>query len=85
MMNIDPPEGSGDDVAGNNMMLLCKNGEYISASTNTPDYWGRWKSVRTCPPGEAVMGIKTRIERMRGSGDDTALNGVRLYCAKYEN
>ena len=33
-----------------------------------------------CPDGFAVMGIRTQVQFAQGSGDDTALNGVELYC-----
>ena len=36
-----------------------------------------------CPDGFAVMGIHTQVESDQGSGDNTALNEVELYCKEY--
>ncbi len=33
------------------------------------------------PDGQAVVGLLTRVEASQGSGDDTAMNGLRLICA----
>ncbi|XP_050948892.1 vitelline membrane outer layer protein 1 homolog isoform X2 [Labeo rohita] len=41
--------------------------------------WGRWS--QSCV-GKGICGIKTRVEGSQGSGDDTALNDVRMYCCK---
>ena len=80
-MKIEKRQGDGDDTAANAIDLYCKHGGYIVAYRNTE--WGNWRSIVKCPYSEAVMGIKTRVERVLGDGDDTALNGVRLICHKY--
>lgn len=75
----------GDDVALTNLTAVCKDGAAlvtptIPAGTN----WGEDRdNGYACPAGSAVCGIETRIERDQGSsGDDTALNGVKLWCCK---
>ena len=41
------------------------------------DYWGPWKR---CRKGTRVKGMKLRIEKNQRTGDDTALNAIRLTC-----
>ena len=74
-------QGAGDDTALNAVDLYCKKGSYVSASVNTG--WGSWKPAQKCPAGTAVRGIRTQIEGKQGWGDDTALNGVELYCSSF--
>jgi len=80
-MLMEPKQGSGDDTAANAMDLYCKDGGYISASKLTER--GTWIPAQNCPTGKAVVGIVTRVLDDQGEGDDTALNGVRLFCRKY--
>lgn len=75
-------QGSGDDTAINDIDLYCNNGgKYISAPVKAN--WGSWKPVQRCPSGQAVVGILTQVEPSQGGGDDTALNGLKLYCKPY--
>lgn len=43
--------------------------------------FGDWYQVETCPAKQAAFGISLRVEESQGSGDDTALNGIKLLCA----
>jgi hypothetical protein len=45
--------------------------------------WGNWKENIRCPVGTYVCGLETRFEPNRGSGDDTALNGIRMICCNF--
>jgi hypothetical protein len=42
--------------------------------------WGAWIMTEYCPQGAYVYGIELKSEASVGTGDDTALNGVRLSC-----
>ncbi|XP_067279955.1 vitelline membrane outer layer protein 1-like [Pseudorasbora parva] len=42
--------------------------------------WGDWRSRSMCPSGKYAVGFNLRVEKPV-DGDDTALNGIRLYCA----
>ncbi len=81
-IKIESKQGSKDDTAANDIDLYCKDGSYISAPQKTD--WGSWSGEYKCPNTQVVIGIKTRVEKDQGSGDDTALNGVRLLCGDYD-
>ena len=80
-MKIQEKQGSGDDTVANDIDLYCAKGSYISADTKT--HWGGWTNVESCPDGQAVTGLITRVQDNQGAGDDTALNGLRLVCSDY--
>jgi len=80
------PQGGGDDTAINDIDLYCNKNvgrgiSYISAPVKTS--WGSWKPDLKCPSGQAVVGILTQVEGTQGGGDDTALNGLKLWCERY--
>uniref|UniRef100_A0A8C5Q3A6 Vitelline membrane outer layer protein 1 n=1 Tax=Leptobrachium leishanense TaxID=445787 RepID=A0A8C5Q3A6_9ANUR len=51
---------------------------FISVSNGAR--WGRWGDIARCPPGTVSKGFALKIEGKQWSGDDTAVNGIRLYC-----
>ena len=80
-MRMEARVRGGDNTAANDVDLYCKKGGHISAEVNTN--WGDLTQALRCPSGQAVMGIATRVEPNQGEGDDTALNGVVLFCKNY--
>merc|ERR1719435_896543 len=76
----EPRQGGGDDTALNNVRLSCGATVSIHASVRTS--WGQWKDGLHCRAGWAVIGMKTRVERSQGGGEDTALNGLQLICGR---
>ncbi len=42
--------------------------------------FGDWIVTELCPEGQWAFAVSLRVEDSQGSGDDTALNGIRLSC-----
>ena len=44
--------------------------------------WGDWGGKYSCPEGSFAKGYTMKVEGDRGTNrDDTAVNGIKLYCA----
>lgn len=73
-----------DDTTLNEVWASCRTlGGYdfseIVPSVNT--HWGSYHhQTNYCGINRAVCGIRTRLESFQGSGDDTALNGIKFAC-----
>lgn len=52
--------------------------EPIEAPGEAP--WGLWKGPTFCPANHYVCGLEQKVEPTQGKGDDTATNGIRMYC-----
>ena len=79
-LQFERKQGRGDDTAANNLILRCKNGFWKYQTRYSWGNWGRWSHARSCPLGTVICGLRTRVERPQGGGDDTALNGVEFFC-----
>ncbi|XP_028818387.1 vitelline membrane outer layer protein 1-like [Denticeps clupeoides] len=63
-------------------LVHCGHTFAVSAvMVNNGGDWGRRGNWEMCPPGTFARGFSVKVERAQGGGDDTALNGVRLYCS----
>merc|ERR1712243_393435 len=70
-----------DDTALNEVKMECNNGKWLAPYS--PTHYGDWKPILRCPSGTAAIGVETRLEPHQShGGDDTALNGIRLFCQK---
>ncbi len=47
--------------------------------------WGTWRDWEYCADGEYGIGYQMRVEERQGSGDDSALNAVRIKCARLDH
>ncbi|AXP04684.1 MULTISPECIES: hypothetical protein [Pseudomonas] len=76
----DKEKGSKDDTAAGNIKMNC--GSQILVG-DPPNAWGEWTGFYSCLDGtgaKKVKGFRTRVEPDQGSGDDTALNAMQVYC-----
>ena len=55
----------------------------FSATIESPRItsWGQWTNWMYCPTDWYVIGMQLKVESKQGNGDDTALNGIKLFCA----
>lgn len=55
---------------------------FVDIRTSRINRYGSWGKWETCPDGTYVKGFRLKVEEKQGDlEDDTAMNGVRLYCA----
>jgi len=76
---------SGDDTAANGLKLrYCGLHDWKLQTQMTVEegVWGNWKSWVMCPYGKYIGGVRVRFEKSQSWGDDTALNGLAIYCVK---
>lgn len=52
----------------------------VPEDTSEQGAWGTWGKAAYCPDGQYVWGFRLKSEPYQGSGDDSALNAVRLIC-----
>ena len=78
-LKVERSQGSGDDTGANNLTVQCNNSYQVTSSNGAS--WGSWSPIRSCPAGQAISGLRVRVERKLGKGDDTALNDVHFYCS----
>ncbi|GGA02670.1 hypothetical protein [Okeania sp. KiyG1] len=48
-------------------------------------HWGNWGNQQQCSTDQWVLGGELKVETRRGSGDDTALNGIYLRCGTHKD
>ena len=86
-MRFEDPQGNGNDTAANGLRLMfCDIGDWGSNQKTIEIYggeWGDWKGMKMCPDGYFIDGAMVRYKGKQGSGDDTALNGLKIHCRGY--
>ena len=85
----EPHQGSGDDTFGNGFYMYCNaRNDDTSGAMKTIGGSGPWPEryqIFDCKNGYYLYGIQLNSEGgqgggLRNSGDDTALNNVRMWC-----
>lgn len=57
------------------------SGDYIwETDSGKWSDWGEWGEMEECPMGSLAYAYSMKVEQNQGSGDDTAVNGIKLYC-----
>jgi len=76
-------QGAGDDSAANGLRLkYCGLSDWRIQKQQeiwTGD-WGKWKKMVMCPHGKYIGAATVRFEDRQGGGDDSALNGLAIWC-----
>ncbi|KAL4217960.1 Vitelline membrane outer layer protein 1 [Mactra antiquata] len=89
-LQVEPPQGAGDDTMANFVHFKCRPfgddpalNETILTLAPGHGSWGTWSNwTESCDANEAICGIQTKVEQVQGSDDDTALNDVVFYCCE---
>ncbi|KAM5173046.1 vitelline membrane outer layer protein 1 homolog [Mantella aurantiaca] len=62
------------------LLQVSMNCADITVDNGGPD--GEWGIIDVCPEGTVATGFSLKVEDDQGWNDDTALNGIFLYCTK---
>nr|XP_022289903.1 vitelline membrane outer layer protein 1 homolog isoform X1 [Crassostrea virginica] len=84
-MQIEPPQGFGDDTSLNRVSLSCRDAETLEKTGNVTPYsntrsFGSWGSETSCHKGQFLTSFALQVEKPQGAGDDTAANFVKFTC-----
>lgn len=75
------PINANDEIMATDISGICQDNNAIGGEFENEDpLWGAWGNKFYCPEGTQVVGFKTRVEDYVGDNDDTAMNGLRMYC-----
>lgn len=86
-VRFDQDMNKRDQTALNGLAVkLCsrsyKADDYTSIDEGP---WGEWLDARNGPNGYFACGIQLRHQDYQGSGDDTAINAIRIIYCQYNN
>lgn len=73
----------GDESAANGLQFkYCGLSDWNDQQTQLiwNGDWGVWKGMVTCPFGKYIGGVSIRFEDPRGVKDQSALNGLQIWC-----
>ncbi|XP_074840623.1 vitelline membrane outer layer protein 1 homolog [Carettochelys insculpta] len=70
----------GKEISANGTFANRYYYNAINVSNGGP--WGTWTWLDMCPEHYYAMGFSIKVEEYGGASDDTALNGIRLFCIK---
>jgi len=82
-LRFEDSQGGGVDTAANGLKLkYCGLSDwYVQEEQEIwGGNWGGWKGWQMCPYGKYIGAGNVRFEDSQGGGDDTALNGLAIYC-----
>lgn len=82
VIKIESPQGGGDDTGANDVEFMCAGRGITTIRASNGMGWGTWGQWVQCPTSTAVCGLSIRFEDDLGGGDDTAMNGLKLYCCR---
>ncbi|XP_069618324.1 vitelline membrane outer layer protein 1 homolog [Ranitomeya imitator] len=75
-LRVEKPQGDGDDTAASSVKMGCSDNSNVEGHNGHWGEFGKWSGI--CRLG--ICGIRTRVEKALGRGDDTALNDVQFEC-----
>jgi len=83
-LRFESRQGGGDDTAANGLRLkYCGLSDWHNQDQQTiwNGNWGDWRGMVMCPYGKYIGAGNVRFEDAIGrGGDDTALNGLAIWC-----
>ena len=82
MLKVQDYQGTDrDDTTANDLQFRCSNtGDFDALKTDNGGPWGTWGCWSDVCSDTGICGIETRVDLQQGSGDETALNDVKMYC-----
>ena len=84
-LRFETSQGIGDDTGANGLkFMFCDLNDWEDQyqAVVWGGSWGNWKGMKMCPNGKYMAAARVRFEDPIGGGDDTALNGLEIYCTK---
>ncbi|XP_053404113.1 vitelline membrane outer layer protein 1-like [Mercenaria mercenaria] len=76
----NPEEASQEDRKRAYLSKLRSVGYTRALNVTNGERWGEWREAQFCEEGAYAVGYDLKIEPYQGSGDDTALNAIKLIC-----
>lgn len=84
-LQFEGHQGGSDDTAANGLKFkYCGLKDWHTQNTQTiwTGNWGTWMGMQMCQPEHYIGAARVRYED--DGGDDTALNGLQIFCVKQD-